>query len=358
MPNVVVEIAPPGATPSLVRALLDSCSAAVRDGSCDLARDDASVRAAAVAIVQWGDAGELHVRVQIGVESANEPAWRARDLVFKEHDERAERWRSVGLTIATLAGEMSAATAGTAPDTAAGTGTATGTSPQRNPSSAADGTNAASAVSRNAAALTNDRAATGGEDAKARPDVEEDTVSQRPAPARRDSEARGDQWFRIGGAALVGPGLNNGAPRLGGALDVAWKPFRLPVFARLELSEAESPRAANGIAAEWQMATLGVGASLRQDAFSLEPRLAVGFRHLHASVGDPISRQTDSGGDSAPCFVFGADLGWKIGHFGFFAGLEGIRTPASTQILVENERSGTDPSLGLKLTVGARVFLE
>ncbi|HEX7670438.1 MAG TPA: hypothetical protein VF395_12670, partial [Polyangiaceae bacterium] len=110
MPMVMVEIAPPEPPADLARALVDACSAAVRVGSCS--RADGATAAAvpkgtAAAMVRWETAEGRRVRIEVGVTGEGQPAGRVRSLEFAATDPLVERWRSVGLTIATLAGEIS-----------------------------------------------------------------------------------------------------------------------------------------------------------------------------------------------------------------------------------------------------------
>src|SRR5664279_2629453 len=111
MPMVMVEIAPPEPPADLARALVDACSAAVRVGSCSRAEGGMAAavipKGTAAATVRWETADGRRVQIEVGVAGEGQTAGRGRSIEFAATDPLVERWRSVGLTIATLAGEIS-----------------------------------------------------------------------------------------------------------------------------------------------------------------------------------------------------------------------------------------------------------
>jgi hypothetical protein len=64
-----------------------------------------------IAVVTWEDSEHRAVEVQVGAHRSTGNEWSNRHLTFTETDAEIERWRAVGLVIATLAGEVSAAVA-------------------------------------------------------------------------------------------------------------------------------------------------------------------------------------------------------------------------------------------------------
>ena len=105
LPIVVIEIAPPDAAVELEAALEHGCSEAVARGRCEVAHiGDDPAQPDAIAIVSWQDAEQQSARVQVGLR--RDGRWLERTLTFEQRDAPVERWRAVGLAIATLVGEL------------------------------------------------------------------------------------------------------------------------------------------------------------------------------------------------------------------------------------------------------------
>jgi hypothetical protein len=87
--------------------MVGACSEGLRGGGvCALAAAK-NEPSPAVAIVAWDDEGHLAVRVEVGLRRGDQSEWLARQVAFRESDAEVERWRAVGLIIATLVGEAS-----------------------------------------------------------------------------------------------------------------------------------------------------------------------------------------------------------------------------------------------------------
>ena len=213
LPVVVIEVGPPEARPRYPTELSAACSDAVRRGRCVVTgQGPPEPHPAAVAIVSWGGR-ELSVRVQVGVRRAPGTRWLVRDMQFKDADAPVERWRAVGLTIATLVGELPSYPSAPAPTPAP--------------------------------AVT-----------AAPPAV----VARRPTPPRR----RRRWWLEAG--ALLGPGLVSGAPRGGGYAGGAYLFGDLPLLAHVSLGYAARPADFRGLSVQFLTLQAGVGARL-----ALEP---------------------------------------------------------------------------------------
>jgi len=109
-PAVVIEIAAADAASPHAASLVGACTEGLRNGGrCALgaAKDEPSP---AVAVVAWSDEGHLSVRVEVGVKRGTEAQWLSRQVAFRTSDAEEERWRAVGLVIATLVGEVTAPT--------------------------------------------------------------------------------------------------------------------------------------------------------------------------------------------------------------------------------------------------------
>jgi hypothetical protein len=89
--------------------VLAACNAAIVQGSCELdAPADTPPRA--VAIVRLQGRGR-RVRIEVGLRDSDRGAWSVREIEFSAKDPARERWRTVGLVLATLVGEAEAARA-------------------------------------------------------------------------------------------------------------------------------------------------------------------------------------------------------------------------------------------------------
>src|SRR5690349_2625762 len=96
---VVVDVAPSASAPRETAALLDSCTRALPSGDCRSAEDVGVDQANAEASVVWSD--EWHARIQVRLHGTGLERFE-RELTFSRGDARLERFRSVGLAIATI----------------------------------------------------------------------------------------------------------------------------------------------------------------------------------------------------------------------------------------------------------------
>lgn len=102
--------------------VLAACNAAIVRGTCEL-DSPANTPPRAVAIVRLHGRGRS-VRIEVGLRDSERAAWSVREIEFSAKDPERERWRTVGLVLATLVGEAEAAradgresdAAGSAPD--------------------------------------------------------------------------------------------------------------------------------------------------------------------------------------------------------------------------------------------------
>jgi hypothetical protein len=102
-PPVVVDFSPPESPPELRRSLLESCGRAVKSAECVERGAAGSADAAVAATVTW--TGGAHVRLQVILVASNQKV--EREIDFGPHDAPAERWRTTGLVVGTLASVLS-----------------------------------------------------------------------------------------------------------------------------------------------------------------------------------------------------------------------------------------------------------
>jgi hypothetical protein len=101
---IVIELPATDATSPFADALLDACNHGPNpDVHCTLASDTEAAPPSMIAVVSWQSPARLAVEVQVGVRETSGPQWSTRRLTFTETDAELERWRAVGLVIATLA---------------------------------------------------------------------------------------------------------------------------------------------------------------------------------------------------------------------------------------------------------------
>jgi len=94
--------------PAEAASVLAACNAAIVAGSCQIDAA-ASEPPEALAIVRWSGREQRRVRIEVGLREADHSAWSVRELSFAAGDPVRERWRSVGLVVATLVGELDTA---------------------------------------------------------------------------------------------------------------------------------------------------------------------------------------------------------------------------------------------------------
>jgi hypothetical protein len=104
LPPIIVDLGPHVARAEL-QYVLDACNEVVREGVC-LAEGEQSLDepTRAVAVAKSDDPSSRVVEIEVRLTGSEQPAL-VRSLRFTREDPARERWRSVGLAIATLVGE-------------------------------------------------------------------------------------------------------------------------------------------------------------------------------------------------------------------------------------------------------------
>lgn len=310
MTSVAIEIAPPSQSdvtpPALARALVDACATAMHEGSCALDSDPVKAPPTAVAIVRW-DADEKHVHIEVGKKDREESAWQNRELDFGDEDQRVERWRTVGLTIATLAGELTRAEA---------------------------------------------------VPARSEPSLEPPHPSPRREPARDDrksANARGaNLWVDAGG--LVGTGLDTGAARLGVWANVGVRLGRSR-FVGLGSVDFATAETSPSLSVQWLSGAAGLGVDIGgAEGPLLEPSIAIDVERVRATVS--ASDGTDSGSELEFGVRANAIFVWQLGLLSPLIGLRGWLDAEPIRILVHRQYAGTAPSPGGLAFLGVRIRLE
>lgn len=307
MPSVAIEIATPIAVPAeLSRALVESCTNAVHEGDCVLDGDSSEPSPTAVVIVRW-DTDERHARIELGTKNHGEAHWRNRDLRFSDADVRIERWRTVGLTIATLAGEAARAEANHAEVRAAPPASTTGP--------------------------------TSGAEKPARPEP-----LPEPAPSAL--------WADLGG--LAGTGLDVGGPRLGVWADVGSRIAQSPVMGVVGASYS-AVDGTGSLSVQWLVFSAGLGAEIGNagKGFLFEPSVRFAVDILHASASEGARSDSGAlvgyGGRADATFV------WQLGLVSPVFGAEGWLDAEPVRILVRDQYVGTVRRAGGAAFLGVRL---
>lgn len=271
--------------------LVDTCSTAVRRGRCELGQDGGEEQApAAIAIVSWIGHDYRHARVQVGVRREARAAWASRDVYFEAADPELERFRSVGLTIAILIGELPETRALLAePDASDASPTAAGPA-EREPTTPPEVTARSAPPAKPAAPSVAARASQPG-----------------AAPSGRKPHAPPPPNGFVSGFVTVGTGLDRGPPRRGGGLWAARALSPLPLWIPLSVAYTWRPREAS-LKADFLTLRAGVGNmwALTGQRLLLEAEAFVALEQLTASATNPTTGRQDSEQRWAPSLGVGA----------------------------------------------------
>lgn len=314
MPSVAIEIAPPSQTevtpPALVRALVDACALAMHEGDCVLDTDRTETPPTAVAIVRW-DGDERHVRIDVGKKSREEPAWQSRELDFSDADARVERWRTAGLTIATLAGE----------------------------------------VVRDEAQREHARARLLPRPPQADVPRSKTEFAEPPVPPVRAPRI----WADAGG--LGGTGVSPGPARFGVWANVGAR-LAESRFVLLGGADFATVETTPSLSVQWAGISAGLGTEIGTPGVGplLEPSVAFAVELLRADASD--AQHSDSKTQFGYGVHVGATFVWQLGILSPVVGAQGSLNAEPVQILVHDQYVGSVPRLGGLVLLGVRVRIE
>jgi hypothetical protein len=284
LPAVVVDLGSQ-LGPAEAAWVLEACNAAIVGGSCEL--DSTTTEAPrAVAIVRLLGSEGRRVRIEVGLREDDRPSWSVRTIEFAAHDPARERWRSVGLVLATLVGEIEAVEQERQPQQEP--------APQTPHAEPPPGAPAVARATANASALedgpprppspTTPRAASpGGARARgdapiiARPTRTEDARPHVPAaPISRPG-------VFVGIGVLSGPGAALDPLRWGGGARGGWiSPGGWVLSAAADYSRVSFQ--ANETEVAWWRATVGPGyRAWLSERWSLDLGLEIGLRNLRVA---------------------------------------------------------------------------
>jgi hypothetical protein len=294
-PAVVIEMSASDASTPNAQVLVEACSDGLRGGGpCALEDSGATDSARAVAIVSWEGSGRGAAKIEVGVRRAAHADWLTRHVTFDPSDAEIERWRSVGLIIATLVGSEVAKAPVPPPETSLPAPAPPKPSP--------------------------------------------------PPPPAPTPEAATSWSFEVGAAASRGAGDVFGAWGPTGRVGAAFR--RTPVFVTGSLRYEIEPPGAAQVRLEWGWVSLGagIGAPLGRTPLLLEARLEPTLGGIRAtSLG---SAPAQAGG------LFGVREGvaltWWWAHWiGLSLSAEALETTRSTVVNVSSN-TGTSTTVAAK----------
>jgi hypothetical protein len=277
-----------------VQTVSRSCEDALGDGRCPAAAD---LKPAAVvtwyAVIHSDDPDLAKLRVELRDRSADGVLIETRNLTFSEHDSIKSRWASAGAVIAALV-------------------------------AARDGT--------------------------------------RMPPARRELETppdwigqapRNSTWG-VDLAMLTGPGLDQGAYRLGALLRgfVGLVPRAPGVLGVMSLRYATRP---GELDLTWVSGSIGMGARGQVSTFSSELTGELVFERMLISGENPLTGHKDSAAQNRFGGRLGLNFAWAAWpSLAFVAGAEATAMRPALSISLADARVGREPLVTFGLSAGVR----
>ena len=375
LPAVVVDLGPDVGR-AQVEIVLQACNHAISRGVCVAPASGGDEAPRAVAVARASDRSVLVVRIEVRLGS-DQDASIVRELRFARRDPVAERWRSVGLAIATLVGEgeqraleeggpaVAAPPEPAAPEPAPAEPGAAEPAPAE-PPPAEPGATVPGATEPRAAEPARAAAATAGTREVAEPpeppppppeplvrrEAREPEVVLEPTEPEPPLDWSHRPLF-IGVSALVGSGFEAGSWRAGGGLRGVW---HFPGGLALLVAGSYSRGAADSFDVAWLTLDAGVGYR-----FALSERVSLGAWLLAGAEREQVEAVDVSHAETllSPRLGLAADVWWRAAPmFGLWAALEGTTTFRETRLF---EAPGSDPirslPVGAALSVGLAVWL-
>lgn len=306
-----------------VQVVIAACNDAISQGECLPETSVSSEAPRAVAVARANDSSVRVVRIEVRLASESGPSI-VRELVFSRRDPLRERWRSVGLAIATLVGEGEQRAREEAEEEAA------------------------------AAAVEPEPPEPEPEPLPPPPPLvvsepEDDAEEEAPALPREPFEHRS---VFVGVGAFTGPGFGEGPWRLGGTVRGAWQSqsgFTLAVS--LGYAWRTSAR---DFAAEWLSIAAGIGYRWYvSDALSFGALLAGGAQRARFEVLAAGQERVEALWN--PRVGLELDGRWRVtSGFGLWGAVEGNSGGRESRLFLAPER---EPIRALPIDISAAAGL-
>lgn len=305
---IVIDVGVTDPPRDLTTVLVEACTRAAAETACYLVRDAPEGPYAAIAVVTWE--AEDRVRVEVGLRRETGAEWRSRQISFQPADLDVERYRSVGFVVGTLA-----------------------TSPTEEPPPEPTPPPPPPA-----------------------PAPPPPVVPLRPPPATpKPPPPRPSRGF-VGVHGLIGRGLSEGGPRVGGGLRAGIRVIdRLAVL--LSAGASVRPRDDQGLELAWMDGGLGLGVAIGAPTKThLELRLE--FLGEHFAADAESADESDTRGRTIPAARIGVDGVWMIDHFvGIVASIDGTARASVTYVRVNEENAGQTLAFEPGASLGVRLEL-
>ncbi len=322
LPPIVVDLGPDVGARE-VQIVLDACNQAVVDGVClsDSLASDETARARAFARSQGRRS--LIVRIEVRLRSTEQPSWLVRELRFAPGDPAIERWRSVGLAIATLVGEGERQQTQAISEPEPSPRAAVDPSPMPNP-----------------------------------PPPRARVAAPTEAPPTDDLPTALPRWQGafVGVGLLTGPGFDDEVWRFGGQLRAGWASSSgLQLLASIGYSLRASEQT---FTAAWLSLQAGLGYRLQlAEHFSAALNLQAGVQQMRFEVLSGGISETEQRWN--PLGSVGLDGWWRPSSaFGVWAGLEAQSIGRRSRLLLAADRPvATSYPLDLSLAFGVGWWL-
>jgi hypothetical protein len=328
-----------------VQIVIDACNDAISQGVCLPEGSTGDEAPRAVAVARAADDGVRVVRIEVRLASDDEGAPIVRELVFARRDPLRERWRSVGLAIATLVGEGERAREEARDDEAPVEPAAPAAPPPVEVPEAAAPPESTAPPAPPAPPPVVAR----------EPEEPEEPVEPEEEEAPRAPFEHRSVFVGIGG--FTGPGFGGGDWRVGGTLRGAWQAHGgLTLGTSLGYAWRASSR---DFTAEWLSLEAGVGYRLDlSDATSVGVMLLGGAQRARFEVL--------AGGESRsealwnPRAGVELDARWRAtSGFGVWAAVEGGTGGRSSRLFVAPDRDPIEgAAVDAAFTLGLGWWLE
>jgi hypothetical protein len=334
LPLIVVEIPAQDRAAPEVPALLEACASGLGGGRCELTQPSNADPTSGIAIVSWRDPDHLSALVEVARVQDPGEGWRSEELRFKAQDRPVERFRTLGLAIATLFRQAARPPDKTQPSAAE--------RPAPEPKQPAPGRAAAAKAKRPKPVP-----------AKAEPETVE---PPEPEPGDRKPDIAAPphhalSWISAGGLAAYDPKLSDW--HYGGLLKLSLGARAFPGFVSAFGSYATGPRLDE---VSLDRATLGLGPGLR---FSLSPSLELRavLRGLMVNVSGRISERGTTSRKNAWLPGAALDLELALRGSGRVSGAVGAQVEEMAGNVSVREHDELNGIVG-KTAVGVTLTLE
>ncbi len=307
---IAIEVSGPALPPDQKEALESACAAST-GGRCEVGNTESHEPPDAVAIVSLS-ADNRQALVEIGRRQRERSVWASREMVFEAEDVVVERFRAIGLTIATLLGDVEEREQREAREKH--------DEPPKNPP-------AAPAAPPPLAKASTD------------------------APVRERMP-----WLpMLALGTLAGPGLEAGWWRFGGFGRASLRFGTLPVWPSLWLSYARRPVDSDAISATWLTMSGGITGALSSFALDLSLRLRVegGLERLSIEQTQP---PTDNGQRWLPTARLGVEACYpESGRLALLVGADAWFHEGGTRVIVAGRDAAHVAAHNLTFSLGAEL---